>query len=105
MISATYAIVHHCMFAFNSRHSLVIRWLAHLIPPSPRFVNGAATASWTTPDLQFASGQGAATSGVTGRLEDIDLQRGLEHLGQKNSLVGLTGVPTNLEGFLTVRES
>jgi hypothetical protein len=29
MISATYAIVHQWMFAFNSRHSLVIRWLSH----------------------------------------------------------------------------
>jgi hypothetical protein len=41
-----------------------------------------------------------ATSGVTGRLEDIQLQRDMELLGQENSLVGLTGVPTNLDGFL-----
>jgi len=38
---------------------------------------------------------GAATSGVTGRLEDVHLQRDMELLGQKNSLVGLTGVPAN----------
>jgi hypothetical protein len=47
----------------------------------------------------FGGAQGAATSGVTGRLEDVYLQRAMELLGQKNSLVGLTGVPTNLDGF------
>lgn len=35
-----------------------------------------------------------ATSGVTGRLEDVHLQRDMELLGQKHSLMGLTGVPT-----------
>jgi hypothetical protein len=43
--------------------------------------------------------------GVTGRLEDVQLQRDVELLGSKNSLVGLTGVPTNLDGFLNVKES
>jgi hypothetical protein len=36
-----------------------------------------------------------ATSGVTGRLEDVHLQRDMKLLGQKHSLMGLTGVPTN----------
>jgi hypothetical protein len=37
-----------------------------------------------------------STSGVTGRMENVHLQRNLELLGQKNSLGALTGVPTNL---------
>lgn len=41
-----------------------------------------------------------STSGVTGRMEHVHLQRNLELLGQKNSLGALTGVPTNLEEFL-----
>ena len=40
-----------------------------------------------------------ATSGVTGRLENVYLQGDMELLGPNNSLVGLTGVPTNLDGF------
>jgi hypothetical protein len=35
----------------------------------------------------------AAISGVTGHMEDVHLQRNMGLLGQKNSLVGLTGVP------------
>jgi hypothetical protein len=45
-----------------------------------------------------------ATSGVTGHMEDVHLQRDMELLGQKSSLGGLTGVPTNLVGFLNVKE-
>jgi hypothetical protein len=45
-----------------------------------------------------------ATSGVTGYLESVNLQRDMELLRTKNSPVGLTGVPTNLEGFPHVKE-
>ena len=45
-----------------------------------------------------------ATSGVTGLLEHMYLQRDMELLGQKNSLLELSGVPTTLDGFLNVKE-
>ena len=44
-----------------------------------------------------------ATSGVTGLLEHVHLQRDME-LRTKNSLVELTGVRTTLDGFLNVKE-
>jgi hypothetical protein len=51
--------------------------------------------------LRCSLSGGAETSGVTGHMEDVHLQRDMELLGHKLSLVGLTGVPTNFDGFRT----
>jgi hypothetical protein len=54
--------------------------------------------------LARETGLEPATSGVTGLLEHMYLQRDMELLGQKNSLLELSGVPTTLDGFLNVKE-